>query len=473
MHADPHSPTGRPEKRTPADGGTSAALDERLRALEAENAALRAGRRGRGWGRSLLAGIALTLAVILAPLAVVASWVRVELVSTDRFVATLAPLAEDPAVQRFISDQIMVAVDQQVDFDGIVGSLANGLTSLDLPAEASAAVTLLRAPAAQGMRSVVASTVEETVASDAFAGTWQLALTNTHRATVALLQGNTNGMLTLDRDTGALAVEAGVIVAEVKAQLEARGFGLAAMIPNVTASIPLTTADGLVGAQLGYAAAVAVGTWLPWVVLGLLVAGVALASRRTRSLARTGFGLALGFLLVLGGLSLGSALFEQAVSPGVMPRATAVALSTQLTESLRATSAALAFAAALIALAALVLGPSRGAVALRSALTSGFARARRAYTSHGVSTGALGTVLERFRTTISLLIALAGVLIIFLSRPVNAPTIVWTTVGVLVALALVELLRRPEATPSVASVPVDPATAEAAPDPTPESLPTA
>ncbi|WP_025135001.1 hypothetical protein [Leucobacter sp. PH1c] len=448
MTQTPVSPDSVPRADTAASERSDRELDRRLRALEAENAALRAGqsgRRPRGILRSLLAAVALTLAVLLAPLAVLASWVRIELVDTDRFVATLAPLAEDPAVQSFLGDQVMAAVDEQVDFDAIVGSLASGLTSLELPSEADAAITLLRGPAAQGMRSVVASTVEETIASDAFAGTWQLALTNTHRATIALMRGDTNGMLTLDRDTGELAIDAGVIVAQVKDQLEARGFGLASMIPNVTASIPLTTAEGLVGAQLGYAAAVALGTWLPWLVLALLVAGVALARRRTRALARTGFGLTLGFLLLLGGLSVGAALFEQAVSPGVMPGSTAAALTTQLTESLRSTSAALAFAAALIALAALLLGPSRGAVALRSALTSGFARARAAYSAHGVTTGAVGTAIERFRSALALIVAVGGVLIIFLARPVNAPTIAWTTVGVLGALALIELLRRPEA----------------------------
>ena len=430
-------------------GASASALDRRVRELEAENAALRAGRGGaggrarRGILRSVLAGVALTLAVLLAPLAVLASWVRVELVDTDRFVATVAPLAEDPAVQQFLSDRVMVAVDQQVDFDAIVGSLATGLASLDLPPEASAAVTMLRAPAAAGMRSVVASTVEETIASDAFAGVWQLALTNTHRAAVSLFQGTPNGALTLDGDTGTLAIDAGVIVAEVKDRLADRGFDLAAMIPDVTASIPITTTEGLVTARLGYELAVAVGLWLPWLVLGLLIAGVALARRRTRALARAGFGLTLAFLALIGVISLGAAIFERAVSPAVMPGAAAAALTTQLTEALRAGTAALAFASALVWLAALLLGPSRGAVALRGALTAGFARLRAAYTARGFSTGALGTMIERFRSALALAIAVGGALIIFLARPVSGPTIAWTALGVLGALALLELLRRP------------------------------
>lgn len=421
-----------------------AVQEQRLRELERENRKLRAQAQPRRTGRSVLSALALTLAVLLAPVAVLGSWVRVELVDTDRFVATLAPLASDPAVQGFLSDEVMATVDAQVDFDGIVDSVVTGLTSLDLPQEADAALTLLAVPAAQGMRSVVATAVEDTVASDAFSGTWQLALTQTHRATVALMQGNTNGLLTLDRDTGTLALEAGVIVDEVRAQLEARGMVFASMIPRAHASIPLASSDAMVGAQLGYASAVAVGAWLPWVALGLLAGGIALARRRTRALARSSLGLVAAFLLLSGALSLGAAYFETTVSPGIMPHSTAAALSTQLTASLRATLAALAFAAALIAVAAILIGPSRGAVALRSALAAGFSRVRAASSAHGVTTGALGRAVERFRSGIFLLLGAGGVLIIFLARPVNAPTVAWVTVGVLAGLVLVELLRRPE-----------------------------
>ncbi|GAA1630858.1 hypothetical protein GCM10009805_26970 [Leucobacter chromiireducens subsp. solipictus] len=61
-----------------------------------------------------------------------------------------------------------------------------------------------------------------------------------------------------------------------------------------------------------------------------------------------------------------------------------------------------------------------------------------------MTTGALGRAVERFRSGIILLLGAGGVLIIFLARPVNAPTVAWVTVGVLAGLALVELLRRPE-----------------------------
>lgn len=426
-------------------------LGRRVRELEEENDALRAKSRRRPRARSILAAIALTLAVLLAPLAVLSSWVRAELVNTDRFVSTLAPLADDPDVQRFLGDQVMAAVDAHVDFDGIVSSLVAGLSGLDLPAQASASLALLQGPAAQGMRSVVASTVDETIASDAFSGTWQLALVNTHRASVALLQGNTRGLVTLDKASGTLSLEAGVVLEEVKTQLSDRGVSVASMIPDVDASIPITTSTSLVGVQAGYQATVALGYWLPWIALGLLVLGVALARHRARALTRAGVGLFLGFMLVLSAISVGAAVFENSVSPTVMPVETAAALTTQLTLSLRALLAALALTAALVTLAAMILGPSRGARALRGALTAGFARVRSEYTQHGLSTGAFGTFLDRYRAGIMLLLAAGGVLVVFLSRPVSFSTVAGTTLMLLLGLALIELLRRPATAPALDS----------------------
>lgn len=426
-------------------------LGRRVRELEEENDALRAKSRRRPRARSILAAIALTLAVLLAPLAVLSSWVRAELVNTDRFVSTLAPLADDPDVQRFLGDQVMAAVDAHVDFDGIVSSLVAGLSGLDLPAQASASLALLQGPAAQGMRSVVASTVDETISSDAFSGTWQLALSNTHRASVALLQGDTRGLVTLDKASGTLSLEAGVVLEEVKSQLSDRGVSVASMIPDVDASIPITTSTSLVSVQAGYQATVALGYWLPWIALGLLVVGVALARHRARALTRAGVGLFLGFLLALSAISVGAVVFENSVSPTVMPVETAAALTTQLTLSLRALLAALVLTAALVTLAAMILGPSRGARALRRALTAGFARVRNEYTQHGLSTGAFGTFLDRHRAGIMVLLAAGSVLVVFLSRPVSFSTVAGTTLTLLLGLALIELLRRPATAPALDS----------------------
>ncbi|MBL3699979.1 hypothetical protein [Leucobacter luti] len=447
---------------------------DRLRELEAENERLRAGLRPRRRGRSALSAVALTLAVLLAPVAVLSTWVRAELVDTDRFVATLAPLTDDPAVQEFIADQVMSAVDAQLDFDEVVASVTAGLAELDLPPQASAALGLLRGPAAHGMRSAVSSAVSETVASDAFSGAWQLALTQTHRAGIALMQGRADSVLTVE--DGMLALQLGSVVGAVSTELQDRGFALASLIPEVTASIELAPAESLLLARGGYATAVAAGIWLPWATLGLLVCGVALARFRVRAVTRAAVALFAVFGLLLVGLRVGSAAFEGMVSPATMSAEAANAITAQLTATLASTLTALAFAAALIGVGTFLAGPSRVAVGLRGLLTAGFARARAGLARHGLGTGALGPILERFRSAIALGLATLGVLIVFVSRPVSVPTVAWTTVGVLAGLALLELLRRPaesgaapDAAPAGGPDPAPDAGPAGGPDPAPDA----
>ena len=59
------------------------------------------------------------VATILVPVSIVTAWARVQLVDEDAFVATLAPLVDDPAVQAMIIDETMEAINAQVDFHEI------------------------------------------------------------------------------------------------------------------------------------------------------------------------------------------------------------------------------------------------------------------------------------------------------------------------------------------------------------------
>ena len=59
----------------------------------------------------------LVLACLLAVLSVVVVYARNELLNTDTFVATLAPLAKDPAVQTAVADQVSDSLVTQTDLE--------------------------------------------------------------------------------------------------------------------------------------------------------------------------------------------------------------------------------------------------------------------------------------------------------------------------------------------------------------------
>ncbi len=82
-------------------------LRTRVSELEAENAVLQrvtqdvapSGSRGRSRLRIAIAALLISVSVILAPVAVIGTWARTQLVDTDAFVQTFAPLASEPAVE--------------------------------------------------------------------------------------------------------------------------------------------------------------------------------------------------------------------------------------------------------------------------------------------------------------------------------------------------------------------------------------
>lgn len=416
-------------------------LRERLRALELENEALRRPRR-RISARSIIAGIVLVVAVLLAPIAAMGTWARLQLVDADRFVATFAPLAEDPDVQDFVADQVTAAIDEQVDLDAVVGELFDGLRALDLPPRATAALGLLEAPAASGLSSLIDGVVHDVVSSQQFADIWAETLRFTHERAVAILQDEPGTALELS-DDGVLSVDVGAVVERVKEALAERGAGVADLIPVIDRTIPVVQADALVLVRTVYQIAVTAGFWLPWVVLGLVVLGVLLAVNRPRALFWTSAGFAVVFFLLAAGMGIGRGFFVSAVSPSIVTAAAAESLFDQLTALLGSTIVALALVGALIALWAWLAGSSRSALTVRRVTESGFGALRDAAEARGISTGRFGRSVDRYRGAILIAGMAIGVLILLATRPVTFGAVLGVAIGVLVLTILVELLRRP------------------------------
>ncbi|MFK4728602.1 hypothetical protein ROT00_02855 [Agromyces mediolanus] len=439
---------------------TQADLEARIAELEAENRELRSRetvrdadgedtadaatgrRRTPGRWRSVVSGILVVLALLLTPVALLSSWARLELVDTDRFVATFAPLAEDPEVQAFVADTVTGIIEDQVDIPQLTSQVFDGIRSLDLPPKAADALSLLEGPAAQGLQSLVAQTVSQVVSSDAFADTWATALRVSHRQAIAAIQGDPNAALEIGPG-GQLSVQLGPIIETVKQQLVDRGVGFASAIPVVNQSIAIAQADSLVLVQTVYALAVAVGTWLPWVVLAMLVGGVLLARNRPRAFVWTAAGFALVMATLAAGVGIGRLFFVGTVSPSIMPAGAAGALYEQIIELIRSTIVAGLVLGILTAVIAWWAGPFRPARALRRFSNAMFAAIRRAAAKYGVTTGAFGIALDRFRSAIYLVIALIAVVVVLLGRPLTTGLVVTTVLLALLAILLVELLRRP------------------------------
>jgi len=112
-----------------------------LNRLRAEIAALRAHGQaapqppqpprpgGRQRWRTIVAVLLIVLGCVLAPLAGVAVWARNQVTNSDRYVATITPLASDPAIQQAITDQITAQVFTAIDIQALTTQVVDALSA--------------------------------------------------------------------------------------------------------------------------------------------------------------------------------------------------------------------------------------------------------------------------------------------------------------------------------------------------------
>ncbi|MCH8559851.1 hypothetical protein [Nesterenkonia sp. DZ6] len=398
--------------------------------------------RRTGRGRAFLAALLLALGVFLAPLAVVAAWTKTEVTNTDQFVATVSPILEDPAFQAFLVDEITAAINEEIDIETITSDLFDGIATLDLPPGAAAALQLLEQPAAEGAQSQIRSTTERLIASDEFEQVWDQSLRISHARLTAVLSGDASGAVVIS-DTGEVGIQIGPIIASVKEQLTAQGFALADRIPDVDRTVDVAQSDELVQARTAYQALDVLGFVLPWVSIGLLAGGVLVARRKARALIWAGVGLTFAMAFLALGVAVGRIATVASISPQHLPSSAAEAVYDALVPLLCSTVLAVGVAGVTTAVVAYLAGPFRGAIAVRRLTVDTARRTRAAAESAGATTGRFGAFLYRARRYIRIAIAVIGAAIVLLVRPLTPEVTLWTAIGALIAILLLELLQRP------------------------------
>ena len=118
-----------------ADAGTN----DELERLRADNAALRRRLAWRDTARRASVVVLLILGCGLAALAVLAIWLRVTLLDTDRYVDTVAPIAAEPAVQKAVADKLDTAITTKIDFNALAREVLPERADVLAPALAAGA----------------------------------------------------------------------------------------------------------------------------------------------------------------------------------------------------------------------------------------------------------------------------------------------------------------------------------------------
>ncbi|MFI1394364.1 hypothetical protein [Streptomyces sp. NPDC020681] len=250
--------------------------------------------------RSFLSAVLIALVAVLTPLSALAVWADRDIGDTDGYVAAMAPLASDPAVQNAVAVRITDEVMQKID----------------------------AGPFQEGVQQLVHEAVISFAGTEAYKTAWNTVNRAAHTAV--------EDSLTSD-SADSVGIDLAPVIEQVKRQLSDEGIPFADQIPVGNTRITVLEADRLGEAREVFDGLQIAGVWLPVATLLLAVTGVLLALHRPRALTGLGLALAAGGLLLRGSVAVGRGLALDDLPPDV-DRPAAGAVFDALTSPLRTTS---------------------------------------------------------------------------------------------------------------------------------------
>jgi hypothetical protein len=397
--------------------------------------------RHPGRSKSIVAVGMIVLACLLAPLAVVSVWASHEVSDTDRYVQTVAPLAQNADLQAAVTDDITNQIAERVDINNLTTQVLTAISNQGLSPQTASTLQGLNGPIAAGVLSFLHTAVGKIVDSPAFVVAWEVANRQAHQQLVALLSGKDGGGLTAKN--GSVQINLGPFITQVKGQLISQGFGFANQIPVINTSFTLLQSNDVTKAQSGYRILNSLGLWLPFVALLIGGIGVWLAANHRKALIGLGLGVAASMLVLGAGLSIARPIYLNAVPTDVLPRNTAGIVYDTLVRFLRDALRATALTGVVVAAGAFLTGSSVTAVKTRDLCVSGIGRLRGTAESKGLQTGTVGAWTYAHKRLLHVAVVVLGLAILTLLPHSTIGAVILITVLVLIAVGVIEFLGRP------------------------------
>jgi hypothetical protein len=432
------SPTADGERGGAGPAEDLEVLHQTVDQLTRENEALKASgdppAKGKAKRRATttVSWVLLVLACLLAVVSVLTVFVRNQLLNTDTYVATMAPLASNPAVQTQLATRVSEELIARTDLQARVKDV--------LPARAG----FLAEPIAAQVQNATYTIALRVVQNEKFEQLWIAANRASHKQLVALLTGSSEGAIS-SKD-GKVTIDLGRVEVTLKKDLAAKGITVFNNVPAVKGvDYVLFQSSDLPKIQRLTKALNSLAVLLPILTLLLLAASVVLARNRRRGLVRAAAGLALSMVVVLVVVNVARNQYLSGVNPSGKRAAQAAVIDTvsaPLTDGVRTVLIVAAVVAVLVVIVGLavvqrLVSGRRLPGWMTGGPVHGFAVAHR----KGLQWGVLAV----------------GLLILVVW---NKPTVLVAIVVVLVTLAVVGLVglfatRRPVAPPG-GSGPADP-----------------
>ncbi|WP_245205166.1 hypothetical protein [Kitasatospora sp. RG8] len=415
-------------------------LRARLAAVEAHDARLAAELKARPPAhhrvRSFFAVLLVLVVFVLTPLSLVASWTKSTITDTDRYVAMMAPLAKDPAIQAAVTNRVTDEIMKQIP----VESLLSDIAPEDRP-KLDALISKLSGPLTSGLTGFVHGQVERLVQSDAFATIWTTVNRQAHAAIDKMLTGEGGGAVQIKNNT--VVLDLAPVIDQVKTRLVDNGLTVAAKIPQIHTDFTLVKSDAIPKVRTAFRLLDLIGFWLPVLTVLLAIAAVLLAVRRRRAAVTAALLMAAGALVLGIGLTAFRAIYLDKLPDGV-DQAAAGALYDTLVRYLRSAVRVVVVLGLLVALGAWISGAGRRAGAVRGMWRAGLGGTRHAAEGAGLRLGAVGRFVHHRKSWLAWgSVVAAAVVFVLWSYPTPLVLLIIGLVLVVV-LAILEFLDEPD-----------------------------
>jgi hypothetical protein len=388
--------------------------------------------------RSAAFAVLLVLGSTMIPVSVLTVWVRNQVLDTERYVATVAPLATDPAVRTALADRISTRVNEELAIEQLAREA--------LPAEAG----FLVAPIAAGAENLVREAAARVVESEQFAALWAEANRVAHGGVVVALTGAEGEVASVS--DGKVVLQLGPMVQRVLDRVDARfGLDVSARVPAERLDVDFVIVDSEQLADVQVAV-----RWLDrlaWfsavLAVGLLAAAVAVAADRRRGLLFVGVGVVVSMVLLRVGFAFGRDLYLTNLPDVVEHPDAALAIFDTLVRYVLQGTRVLFIIGLVMIVAAWLSGPSSIAMAVRGAWDRMLGRGSTVVGS-SVELGPLPAFVARHRRHLQLAILTVAVLVLLTWEYPTGKVVILIALAALIPLAAVQALAAvadPEATP--------------------------
>lgn len=237
----------------------------------------------RGWRMPVALVLVILFGLALIP-ANQAGWLATTTLETDQFVATFAPMPEDPAVATAIGTSLAAQVYENAALEERISST--------LPTD----LKFLAAPIGTAVETLIAEASTRIISSEAFGSVWEATLRTTHSAAIAVVEGSQSGVV--QAENGQVVLDLSELLAQVDQRLQERGIDVLSG-QDIDGIIVLYEAEELGLVERIIKLIYAIRWAAPLAVLILLVGAILVASDKRKVSIWLGIGTIVAMLLSL------------------------------------------------------------------------------------------------------------------------------------------------------------------------------